>query len=124
VLIMHFWHNSKLSNLLASIDIQFRLLIAVSLVGLGLYSLVTGSLVSANWFSYKLLIFASLVMMGLFIRINLKPLITAWGQLQSQGPSDEINQAITDSMARCTPFVWTIWVGLIANAAIGLHIIG
>ncbi len=124
VLIMHFWHNSNLSKLLGKIDFQFRLLIGVSLVGLAIYGLMNDTIITSAWFSYKLLIFAGLVFMGLMIRVNLKPLIAAWGQLQSKGPTDELNTTIQTSLGRCTPYVHTIWLGLLVNAAIGLHIFG
>jgi hypothetical protein len=85
-------------------------------------ALLTGDWISADWLAWKMLIFAALVACGLFIRVNLKPFVIAFGQMMAGGASAEINQAMSASLQRVRPWVWMIWLGLLANAAIGLHL--
>lgn len=124
VLILHFSHHSALAKILGKIDFPLRVAIAAGLGGLAIYGIVSDSLITADWFAYKLLIFAILVAFGLMIRLNLGPLIGAWGALQNKGASPEGDAVIRSSLNRCLPFVWGIWLGLLINAALGLHLIG
>lgn len=123
VLILHFASNSSAAKILSKVDFKMRALIAVGLGALAVYGLISDSLINANWFAFKLLIFAILVSAGLMIRLSLNPLIVAWGELQTKGPSPEGDKIIHDSLNRCLPYVLLIWLGLLLNAAFGLHLI-
>lgn len=124
VLVIHFSHGSALSRGIAKVDFPVRVAISAGLAALAIYGLNSDSLILADWFAYKLLIFAALIACGLMIRMNLGPLINAWGLLQTRGPSPAGDAVIKRSLNRCLPFVWGIWVGLLINAAFGLHLIG
>lgn len=121
---IHFGQGSRIAQILTAIDFKFRVAVVLGLGGLAIYALATGKIFPVKWVAYKLLVFAVLVGFGLMIRVALKPLIGAWGTLMTSGPTAEINATIKRSLSHCLPFVWGIWIGLVINAALGLHIIG
>jgi hypothetical protein len=104
----------------ARFDFGLRLLTIVLIVGYAGALLADGG---PAWFAWKMLVFAALVACGLLIRINLKPFVVAFGQLMNDGPSDAVNRALAKTLARVRPWVYLIWIGLLFNAAIGLHLI-
>jgi len=124
VVILHFAHGKAFIPKLTTFDFYLRIIVILTLLGFGFYALQSDVFVADSWAAYKIIIFALLVGCGLFIRVGLKPFIVAWGQLMSDGPSDDINGAITKSLKNVKPFVYAIWVGLFTNAALGLHLIG
>lgn len=123
VLVLYFNEGKAFTRRLSKADLLFRIAVVIALTVLALVGLGESSLIAANWVSWKLLVFAALVSCGIAIRINLKPFVPAFVKLMSEGPSEPVNAAMRDSVARCRPFVWTIWAGLFLNAAIGLHLI-
>lgn len=124
VLILYFNEGKPFTRRLSKADLVFRIAVVIALSGLALTGFGEASLIGATWVSWKLLVFAALVACGIAIRINLKPFVPAFVKLMSEGPSESVNAAMRDSVARCQPFVWTIWAGLFLNAAIGLHLVG
>lgn len=124
VLLIHFAHGKSFIPLITKLDYYLRILVIVSLAAFSLYTLNTGEIIGDSWISFKILIFSGLVACGLIIRIKIKPFIAAWGPLVTSGPTDELNDTITKSLAGARPFVILIWVGLLVNSAYGLHIIG
>ena len=85
-----------------------------------------GAVVAAGsaWAAWKVMIFAAMVACGIAIRLRLKPFIPAFAEMMSNGASDAGNRAMATSIGRCRPWVWCIWAGLFANAALDLHLIG
>ena len=97
--------------------------VVVAIAGYAGGALFLDSWIAADWFAWKMLLFAVLVCCGLLIRIRLRPFVVAFGQLMSAGPSPEVNDALRSTLSRVRPFVYLIWVGLLLNAAIGLHLL-
>ncbi|WOX05883.1 hypothetical protein [Microbulbifer pacificus] len=120
---LHFAHGKAFVPALTRFDFYLRVVIIVALLSLAVYALVTNVILASNWLAIKLGIFALLVLCGLMIRVRLKSFGAAWGKLMSGDDSDSVNGTIRGSIASCRPFVYTIWVGLLANAAYGLHLI-
>lgn len=121
---IHFGHGTRIEKILTAIDFKFRVAVALGLGGLAIYALITGKIFPMSWVAWKLLVFAVLVSFGLMIRVGLKPLGPAWGALMTSGATPEVDAIIKRCINSCLPFVWGIWIGLLINAAIGLHIIG
>ena len=122
VLTLHYAAASKGKTLLTGIDFYFRLLLSLSLIAVGLYSLIgPGTLV--YWVAAKLAIFGGLVGCGLIIRIKLKPFTAAFGKLAAGEADDAVNQSIRKHLGGTRPIVVTIWIGLLVSAALGLHLI-
>ncbi len=122
VIKLHISHGQAV--ILTKVDWWGRVLVITALLALAGYTLAGGELIRADWLAWKLIVFAGLMTMGLLIRVNLKPFGPAFGKLVTVGPDDEVNATIKASLRKVKPFVVTIWVGLLINAMLGLHIIG
>ena len=119
VLILHF---SSPKPGLTTFDFWFRILLVLFLLGVAIYALTQDKLIRGDWASYKLLVFATMVVFGLLIRVKLRPFGPAFGQLVQGNVDDTINSDIRDSLASVKPFVLGIWAGLLINTAFGLHL--
>ena len=56
------------------------------------------------------------------IRVKLKPFTEAFGKLVSDNATDADNAAIRKYLGATRSFVVTIWIGLLASAALGIHL--
>lgn len=113
---LYFTQNAAAKARVAQIDLGFRVLVVAGL-------LVASLFVPAQWLAFKIAIFAALVACGIYIRIQLKPFVAAFGQLMTKGSSAEVEATLSRALGRCRPAVYLIWLGLVVNAALGLHLI-
>jgi len=120
---IHLTKNKFIKKQLEGIDFWFRTLLIIVLAGLSIYALLTDKLIPANWVAVKILSFAALVACGLIIRILLRPFIPVFVKLLSEGASVEGDETMRQSLHRCRYFVVLIWIILLFNAAIGIHLI-
>ncbi len=122
VIILPFAHGKSFIPALTQFDFYFRLVAIVGLGGVSIYALLSGKILLVDWLAIKLLIFALLVACGLMIRVGLKPFTAAWIELSGGNNSDDVNRRINASIAKCRPYVYAIWLGLLASAAYGVHL--
>lgn len=120
---LYFTQNAAAKARVAQWDLGFRILVVTGLAITGGLALVSESFIKADWLAVKTLIFAGLVACGIYIRIQLKPFVSAFGQLMTKGSSAEVEQTLSQALGRCRPAVYLIWVGLVISAALGLHLI-
>lgn len=120
---LYFTQNAAAKARIAQIDLWFRVSVVAGLVAWAGASLAGAGSINAPWLAAKVLIFAALVACGIYIRIRLKPFVAAFGQLMARGSSADVEATLSRSLAQCRPAVYLIWAGLIANAALGLHLL-
>ncbi len=120
---LFFTENLAAKARLTQIDLVFRITVVIGLVAVGVTALISERYIRADWLAAKILIFALLVACGIYIRIQLKPFVAAFGALMSQGSSPAVETTLSQSLGRCRPAVYLIWIGLLVNAALGLHLI-
>ncbi|WGL16847.1 hypothetical protein PVT68_00765 [Microbulbifer bruguierae] len=123
VAVLHFSHGKGFIPVLTRLDFALRVVLIAGLLGVAAWALLSNAIFSSNWLAIKLAVFALLVFCGLMIRVRLKNFIVAWGTLLQKGADDHTNRTIRGSIAACRPFVYLIWVGLLVNAAYGLHLL-
>ena len=121
VIFLHATGNQPLGKRLANIDFWFRVLAIPVLGGIAIYVMLNDLVV--GWLALKLLIFACLVACGLIVRIFLKPFAPAFADMIQQGATDEGNAIMAVSLKRCRYVVSMIWLGLLVNAALGIHLL-
>ncbi len=114
-------HARGPSPLMSRIDFGLRVVIVVLTAGIAAWALATDALV--YWVAWKLLIFAALVSCGLIIRIRLKPFAAAFAALAGGTAGAAENATIRDVFASTRPFVIAIWLGLLVNTLLGLHLL-
>jgi len=120
VLIQHFKHQASFIPTLTKIDFYFRCLMVAGIVLSCLFSLSTGRLDEIPWVTAKLLGFAFLIFCGLMIRINLKNFSSSYVKIAQNNYNDADNQAMALSLKNVKPWVVTIWVVLVIEAALGI----
>ncbi|WP_448212064.1 hypothetical protein [Colwellia sp. MEBiC06753] len=123
VLAIHFGHGKAFVKPLTTFDFNFRLGVIAIASYVAIESLVGDGLIKADYLAWKLAIFAALVACGLGIRVMLKPFVPAFMLMIKDGPNEQVDQTLNASLRRVRPFVYLIWLGLIINAALGIHLI-
>lgn len=123
VLTLHFGGHGGGLAWLTKFDFGFRVVVVVGLLGVAGASLTDAWRTMPDWTAWKLAIFALLVFCGLMVRVRLKPFGPAFANLVRGEPSDEDNAVIRRTLGGTRPFVLAIWVGLLVETALGLHLL-
>ena len=123
VVVLHAAAASPAKALLTRFDFGFRLSLSIALIAVAAASLAADAIAMPYWVAWKLGIFGGLVGCGLMVRVALKEFGPAFANLARGEPGNTDNAAIRHSLTRTRPFVVTIWIGLIASAALGIHLI-
>ena len=123
VLVLHHWPSKPFIAKLEVLDFRFRLVVIVLLVLGAVFGLAGADYLVDDRVAWKTLVFAALMICGVMIRQHLKPFAPAFAALVAEGPSDQRNDVLEQSLARCLPYVWAIWLGLLVNAAIGVRLL-
>ncbi len=120
VLILHFKHNADFVPRLTKFDFYFRWAMIVTIIGSSVYALITERLADTPWLIAKLLGFAFLIFCGLMIRINLAGFVATYIKLMSNQHTAKDDQNMIKSLNKVRPWVVTIWIVLIVEAALGI----
>ena len=120
---LYFTDNRAARVKVTQFDFGLRIAVILAILYYAGGGLLSDGWISADWMAWKMLIFAGLVACGLLIRVKLKPFVIAFGQMMTTGASPAVNSAMTAALGQVRPYVWLIWLGLFANAAIGLHLV-
>lgn len=123
VLAIHFGHGKAFVKPLTAFDFNFRLVVIAVALYVAIGSLIGDGLIKADYLAWKLMIFAALVACGLGIRVMLKPFVPAFMLMMKDGPNAQVDSTLQASLSRVRPFVYLIWIGLLMNAALGIHLI-
>lgn len=123
VVTLHAAAQSKGKAMLTQFDFFFRLTLSAGLIIAGALSLWSSDSTLPYWLAIKLMIFGGLVGCGLIVRIKLKPFGPAFANLVRGEATEVDNAAIRQSLGATRPFVVSIWIGLLASTALGLHLL-
>lgn len=123
VITLHTTAAGRRKDLLMTFDFWFRAALSLGLIVTGAMSLLANSSTVPYWVAAKLIIFGGLVGCGLFIRIKLRPFGPAFANLAQGKAVEADNEAIQSSLGGTRPIVVSIWLGLLASAALGLHLL-
>lgn len=120
VLVLHFKHDASFIPRLTTVDFYFRWCMIAAILVSCFYTYSTSRLEQTPWLLVKLLGFAFLIFCGLMIRINLKDFGATYVKIMQQSDTEVDNQKMQLSLKKVKPWVVTIWLVLIAEAAIGI----
>ncbi len=123
IIILYVLNKQSLKHRMEAIDFCFRIFLVLGLGGISIYALLTDRLIPPDWLAVKLLIFALLVACGLAIRIFIRPFTVAFANMVREGRTDAGDVIMANSIRRCRYVVIGLWLGLLVNAAIGIHLI-
>ena len=122
VIYLHAAKPSAGKTLLTRFDFWFRLVMSLSLIAAGVAGLL-GAWPTPYFIAWKLAIFGGLIGCGLIVRVKLKDFGPAFAAIAGGNVTDDVNAAIHRSLGGTRPFVVLIWIGLLASAALGIHLI-
>jgi hypothetical protein len=123
VLFLHYGEKKPFQKMLQGFDFGFRLALIAALSTYAAISLSGTRGVSADFIAWKLLIFAAIIACSLMVRMRLKPFGPAYNNLLVGKVSQADEDAIEHSIAVTRKWMLLIWLGLLVNAALGLHLI-
>ena len=118
----HWGGSDAAKRWLTKVDYTFRAAVIAALLASGLAALTGVAAGIPHWIALKLLIFAVMMACGFAVRVVIRPFGPAFAQLAAGEIDAAGNAAIRSSLGRTKPFVIVIWVGLIASAALGIHL--
>ncbi|MEV6773870.1 hypothetical protein AB0N05_35065 [Nocardia sp. NPDC051030] len=105
-------------------DLAIRFAVIVALAGTGVYTLFAaepfGVTTNPKWLGAKILLYTIAIAAGLGIRMTLRPFGAAFGALQTNGSTEEVERTLRRSVDGCLPYVWAIWCSVLAAAALGV----
>ena len=122
VVTLHLAKPGRGKALLTNVDFALRVSLALGLVACGAAGQFSDVFAMPHWVAIKVMIYGGLVACGLFVRIKLQPFAPAFAKLAQGDASAADSAAIRQSLGATRPYVITIWVGLIASTALGLHL--
>jgi hypothetical protein len=119
-LLVYFRAGTEAGRKLADLDLWFRWLVLVGVIGSVGLSLSTGRLADTPWITGKLLIFAAVVFFSIMMRMRLRPFDPAINQLEATGPSPELDKQLAGSVGSARLFMIATWVALALAAGLGM----
>lgn len=123
VLAVHFGKDETRKKKLKKLDFWLRPIIVVGVSAFAIYSLIDNSYIAVAWMNYKLLIVCGLILCGLGIRYHLTRFTPSFVNLMQGKEIETSNEIMKKRMNACLPYVYGIWIGLLVNAAYGIHLI-
>ena len=102
------------------VDVGVRLVLIPLLVLIGVYSLLTGSPVATGWVAWKLIVYAALLAMGLYLRTIIKAWRAGFTRLAAGEQGPDIDALFVDGRRRARYGAWTFWALIIAMAFLGI----
>ena len=122
IVTLHFSHGGTPAWVTMA-DWVIRITVCVATLGYGFGSLIFESQLYTDWASYKLGIYGITVLMGLCIRIKLKPFFAVFPNIVNNTVDKHTNETIHQSIVGARPYVMVIWGALFLVSAFGLHLI-
>ena len=114
---MFFNEQNPLTAKLKGIDMYIRYGVVIGMGGLGLLSFINGAPIEDNWLAAKILLFAGAVVLGVYLRSEIKNLVLGFGMIRAGGDeADKGNDIVSAALDRskvAALFLWFI-VALIA----------
>lgn len=86
-----------------------------SLMGYGPFNAGEGQ----KWFSYKLLIFSGLLVIGLLLRFIMREWTTLFRRLDEEGDNQEIEETLEKSILFGRRLAYVYWIGILTVAFLG-----
>lgn len=102
------------------IDVAWRFVLVVGLLWAGVQSLRQGTPVHSNWIATKLLVYAALLMVGLYLRISIRGWRAGFARLRNgeQGPA--VDALFANAHRRARYAAWLFWLLIITMAWLGV----
>lgn len=111
-------------RLVPPVDLGVRVALVVVLLGIGGYTMLAeepfGVDTDPAWLGAKLAAYALCILCGVLIRRELVDFGPAFGALMTSGSTPDVEARIRRSIRRCEPYVYAIYVLVLAAAVLGV----
>ncbi|OPC79658.1 hypothetical protein B4N89_00695 [Embleya scabrispora] len=118
----HVRHGSR--PLVPRVDRWIRFAVVGAMFAAGLYTVAAhepfGVTTDPRWLGAKVMLYATAIACGLGIRMRLRPFGPAFAELMSKGSNIDVERRLERSIEGCLPFVFGIWISILAAAALGI----
>jgi hypothetical protein len=105
---------------LRSYDLYLRYLLIPVIAAIAIYSIATGGPVNQLWMQVKLLVFAGVISLGVYLRGEIAQWITGFGMIRQGGDAaDKGNTIIEQSLVRSRRAALLLWFGVALAAFLG-----
>jgi len=123
-LAMNWWlfknERHALADRVRAIDNYIRYGVMAVMSLMGLVSLATGRPIEANWLATKIFLFSCVMMLGVYLRGEIKQWIIGFGMVRQGGEAaDKGNTIIEQSLVRSQRAAMLLWGGVALIAFIG-----
>ena len=117
---MFFNEQKPLTAKLKGIDMYIRYGVVIGMGGLGLLSFINGAPIEDNWLAAKILLFAGAVVLGVYLRSEIKNLILGFGMIRAGGDeADKGNDIVSAALDRSKVAALFLWFIVAVIAFIG-----
>ena len=123
VLAVHFRKTPFTQRILLPTDFWFRGIFIMLVLSWCLWEWLGAGEALTDWAAWKLALFSLAVFCGLMIRIRLRPFVPAFARLKTGSHDAADNAAIRRALGGTRPFVVGIWVIILWESALGVHLL-
>jgi hypothetical protein len=103
------------------IDVSWRIVLILVLIATGIASLLTAWPVNTDWIAIKLLVYAALLCVGLYLRISIRSWRDGFSRLHAGESGPEIDAMFIDGRRRAKYAAWLFWSLIILMAWLGIR---
>jgi hypothetical protein len=105
---------------LRTYDLYIRYALIAGIIGAAIYSMATGGPVTAAWLQVKLIIFAVVISLGVYLRGEIAQWIIGFGMVRQGGEAaDKGNTIIEQALVRSRRAALVLWSGVALAAFLG-----
>ena len=117
---MFYNDRHPLTPKLRDLDLKLRFILIPVIAGYALYSMTTDAPITVAWLQVKLLLFAGVISLGVYLRSELKNWIIGFGMVRQGGEAaDKGNTMIEQSLYRSQVAALFLWTGVALIAFLG-----
>ena len=102
------------------IDVSWRVVLIVILWVLGVSSLLRGAPFTAKWLAVKLLVYAALLMVGLYLRVSIRGWRLGFIRLRQGESGPDIDALFSDGRRRAKYAAFVFWALIVTMAWLGI----
>lgn len=103
------------------IDVGWRIVLILVLIATGLASLIKAWPVNTDWIAAKLLVYAALLCVGLYLRISIRGWREGFSRLRSGESGPDVDALFIDGRRRAKYAAWLFWSLIIVMAWLGVR---
>ncbi|MDX2221260.1 MAG: hypothetical protein SFV21_00850 [Rhodospirillaceae bacterium] len=117
---MYFNERHALTATLRNADLYLRYALIAIIAGFAIYSMISGGPITVGWLQVKLLIYAVVISLGVYLRMEIKHWVTGFGMVRQGGEAaDKGNTIIEESLDRSRRAALVLWAGVALAAFLG-----